>query len=387
MFHLDNETGVPVMPDLPPTQSNEAKWFTEGGNGVAPSWPGSTWFNIIQAEMLNVLAAAGITPDKENLSQLSEAITNLINSDSNTFLKVANNLSEIEAAGPAAVAATWNHLGIGSLLTGALQKANNLSEIKTAGPAAVAQTLKNLDLIGGLSTGAIGRLIAKRSIVSSAVIPKAAGAKWAIIRAWSAGGGGGGAGRTVTAGNASQGWAGQSGSFIEVLVDVSALSNYDCFIGLGGLGGAPSNVNAGNPGLDGGDTTITGILKCPGGKGGQPGVLGTTNNTGIAIVGTALPTATLGTILDSSISDIGAPGAQVGTGPNQSLGCRGGSAPGGLGSVGGQAGRPIDADTDGTGGDGKGHASGGGGGSSVTNTTGYGGGKGTGGFISITEFA
>ncbi|HED0391995.1 TPA: hypothetical protein ACJ75O_003786, partial [Yersinia enterocolitica] len=146
MFHLDNETGVPVMPDLPPTQSNEAKWFTEGGNGVSPSWPGSTWFNIIQAEMLNVLAAAGITPDKENLSQLSEAITNLINSDSNTFLKVANNLSEIEDAGPAAVAAAWNHLGIGALLTGALQKANNLSEIKTAGPAAVAQTLLNLGL-------------------------------------------------------------------------------------------------------------------------------------------------------------------------------------------------------------------------------------------------
>lgn len=268
-----------------------------------------------------------------------------------------------------------------------LQIKKFLSEIKTLGPAAQAETLENLDLIGGLSTGAIGRLIAKRSIVSSAVIPKAAGAKWAIIRAWSAGGGGGGAGRTVTAGNASQGWAGQSGSFIEVLVDVSALSNYDCFIGLGGLGGAPSNVNAGNPGLDGGDTTITGILKCPGGKGGQPGVLGTTNNTGIAIVGAALPTATQGTILDSSVSDIGAPGAQAGTGPNQSLGGRGGSASGGLGSVGGQAGRPIDADTDGTGGDGKGHASGGGGGSSVTNATGYGGGKGTGGFISITEFA
>ncbi|HGC8054796.1 TPA: phage tail protein [Yersinia enterocolitica] len=268
-----------------------------------------------------------------------------------------------------------------------LQIKKFLSEIKTLGPAALTETLENLDLIGGLSTGAIGRLIAKRSITSSGVIPKAAGAKWAIIRAWSAGGGGGGAGRTGTAGNASQGWAGQSGSFIEVLVDVSVLSNYDCFIGLGGLGGAPSNVNAGNPGLDGGDTIITGILRCPGGKGGQPGVLGTTNNTGIATVGTASPTATLGTILDSSISDIGAPGAQVGTGPNQSLGCRGGSAPGGLGSVGGQAGRPIDAGTDGTGGNGNGHAAGGGGGSSVTNTTGYGGGNGTGGFISITEFA
>ncbi|HGL1524544.1 TPA: hypothetical protein ACKBO6_000517 [Yersinia enterocolitica] len=146
MFHLDNETGVPVMPNLPPVQSNTTKWFTEGGNGIPPSWPGEAWFNIIQAEILNVLAAAGITPDKENLSQLSEAITTLISSDSNNFLKVANNLSEIEAAGPAAVAAAWNHLGIGALLTGALQKTNNLSEIKTAGPAAVAATLLNLGL-------------------------------------------------------------------------------------------------------------------------------------------------------------------------------------------------------------------------------------------------
>ncbi|CQH54011.1 hypothetical protein [Yersinia enterocolitica] len=269
----------------------------------------------------------------------------------------------------------------------ALKTTNNLSEIAAAGSVAQAEAQANIGVTGGLGSSVIGRLIAKRSITSTGVIPKATGAKWAIIRAWSAGGGGGGAGRTVTAGNASQGWAGQSGSFIEVLVDVSGLSNYDCSIGLGGTGGAASNVNAGNPGLDGGSTIIAGILICPGGKGGQPGVLGTTNNTGIAIIGTALPTATLGTILDSSVSDIGAPGSQVGTGPNQSLGCRGGSAPGGLGSVGGQAGRPIDAGTDGTGGDGKGHAAGGGGGSSVSNTTGYGGGNGTGGFISITEFA
>ncbi|HIF9037198.1 TPA: hypothetical protein ACX6IL_000310 [Yersinia enterocolitica] len=272
-------------------------------------------------------------------------------------------------------------------ISGFLKSANNLSEIAASGSAAQAVAQANIGVTGGLGASVIGRLIAKRSITSTGVIPKATGAKWAIIRAWSAGGGGGGAGRTVTAGNASQGWAGQSGSFIEVLVDVSGLSNYDCSIGLGGTGGAASNVNAGNPGLDGGSTIIAGILSCPGGKGGQPGVLGTTNNTGIAIIGTALPTATLGTILDSSVSDIGAPGSQVGTGPNQSLGCRGGSAPGGLGSVGGQAGRPIDAGTDGTGGDGKGHAAGGGGGSSVSNTTGYGGGNGTGGFISITEFA
>lgn len=150
MFHLDNETGVPVMPDLPPTQSNEAKWFTEGGNGVSPSWPGSTWFNIIQAEMLNVLAAASITPDKENLSQLSEAIQHLITSgvpdlkDASLTQKgivqlsnATNSNSEILAATPKAVS------DLGALL---LKISNNLSEIKDAGPAAVAQTLANLGL-------------------------------------------------------------------------------------------------------------------------------------------------------------------------------------------------------------------------------------------------
>ncbi|HHW4665521.1 TPA: phage tail protein [Yersinia enterocolitica] len=150
MFHLDNETGVPVMPDLPPTQSNEAKWFTEGGNGVSPSWPGSTWFNIIQAEMLNVLATASITPDKENLSQLSEAIQHLITSgvpdlkDASLTQKgivqlsnATNSNSEILAATPKAVS------DLGALL---LKITNNLSEIKDAGPAAVAQTLLNLGL-------------------------------------------------------------------------------------------------------------------------------------------------------------------------------------------------------------------------------------------------
>ncbi|HFT8241292.1 TPA: tail fiber protein [Yersinia enterocolitica] len=345
----------------------------------------------IQQELISVLTGAGIEIDESKNNQLLESILKLI-IDKTPDLPIASlvlkgivQLSSSVASSSESLAATPKAVKL--VYDAALKSGNHLSEIAVAGSVAQAETQTNIGLTGGLSAGAIGRLIAKRSITSSGVIPKATGAKWAIIRAWSAGGGGGGAGRTVTAGNASQGWAGQSGSFIEVLVDVSTLSNYDCFIGLGGLGGAPSNVNAGNPGLDGGDTTITGILKCPGGKGGQPGVLGTTNNTGIAIVGTALPTATLGTILDSSVSDIGAPGSQVGTGPNQSLGCRGGSAPGGLGSVGGQAGRPIDAGTDGTGGDGKGHAAGGGSGSSVSNTTGYGGGNGTGGFISITEFA
>lgn len=267
------------------------------------------------------------------------------------------------------------------LYSNKLQRTNPFSDIKNDGT--VNTALTNLGL-GYLSSGHI--FLTKRVITSTGKVAKTSGAKWALIRAWSGGGGGGGAGRTVTAGNASQGWAGQSGTYIEIWLNVEALTEYDCTIGLGGKGGAVSMTNAGNPGSDGGATSITGILSCPGGKGGQQGILGTTNNTGIAVVGTELPTATVGTILDRSVADIGAPGAQVGTGPNQSLGSRGGSAPGGIGSVGGQAGRQI-SDGNGTGGNGNGYAAGGGGGASITNSDGFAGGNGTNGVIFIEEFA
>ncbi|EMY4691939.1 TPA: hypothetical protein PXJ53_003293, partial [Yersinia enterocolitica] len=58
-----------------------------------------------------------------------------------TYLQTANNLAEIAAAGPEAVAEAQSNLNLAELLGDALQKANNLSEIKDAGPAAVAQTL------------------------------------------------------------------------------------------------------------------------------------------------------------------------------------------------------------------------------------------------------
>lgn len=270
-----------------------------------------------------------------------------------------------------------------------LSRAAPFAEIKQDGAAAVAVAQKNLDLVGGLGADVFGRLLAKRTITITGKVAKTPGAKWALIRAWSGAGGGGGAGRTITANYASQGWGGQSGSYIELLLNVADLEFYDCVIGAGGKGGLLSMVNTANAGSDGGSTSIAGVLSCPGGKGGQGGILGTTMNTGIAVVGAELPTALRGTILDISVSDIGAPGAQVGAGPNQSLGCRGGTAPGGLGSVGGQGGRQIDTanNNSGRGGDGKGKAAGGGGGASITNSDGFGGGDGGDGVISIQEFA
>lgn len=74
MFGLNNSSGIPVMPALAEKLTENPQWFTEGGNGVEPSWPGADWFNAMQAEILNVLSSAEIEPIPNNLGQLNEAI-------------------------------------------------------------------------------------------------------------------------------------------------------------------------------------------------------------------------------------------------------------------------------------------------------------------------
>ncbi|EOF4706589.1 phage tail protein [Klebsiella oxytoca] len=74
MYHLDNASSVPDMPAINPVLFTGRRWFTEGGDGIQPSYPGADWFNAIQAEMLNVLALASITPDKTQLDQFAQAI-------------------------------------------------------------------------------------------------------------------------------------------------------------------------------------------------------------------------------------------------------------------------------------------------------------------------
>jgi hypothetical protein len=60
MYHVDNSTGVPVMPQPSPVTSETELFFTEGGNGVPPTYPGPDWFNTIQSELLNILRALGL---------------------------------------------------------------------------------------------------------------------------------------------------------------------------------------------------------------------------------------------------------------------------------------------------------------------------------------
>ncbi|WP_275345537.1 hypothetical protein [Klebsiella pneumoniae] len=81
MYHLDNTSGVPEMPEPKEQQSNTPRWFGESQEQGGISWPGADWFNTVQAELLNLLAAANLPPDKKSFDQLSRAIPVLSDSE------------------------------------------------------------------------------------------------------------------------------------------------------------------------------------------------------------------------------------------------------------------------------------------------------------------
>lgn len=74
MYHLDNTSGVPEMPEPKEQQSISPRWFGESVEQGGISWPGADWFNTVQAELLNLLKEANISPDKKAYNQLSQAI-------------------------------------------------------------------------------------------------------------------------------------------------------------------------------------------------------------------------------------------------------------------------------------------------------------------------
>lgn len=86
MYHLDNTSGVPEMPEPKEQQSITPKWFGESVEQGGISWPGADWFNIIQAELLNLLHAAGVSPEKNSFDQLSRAVPELSSAKVKDFM-------------------------------------------------------------------------------------------------------------------------------------------------------------------------------------------------------------------------------------------------------------------------------------------------------------
>ncbi|GCT02058.1 phage tail fiber [Escherichia coli] len=110
MYHVDNSTGVPVMPQPSPVTSETALFFTEGGNGVPPTYPGPDWFNTIQSELLNILSDAGLDPDKMDNTQILAALKKL-------FLSRSNPFGDIKKDGAVAIATALSNLGLGGIAT------------------------------------------------------------------------------------------------------------------------------------------------------------------------------------------------------------------------------------------------------------------------------
>ena len=108
MFHLDNNSGIDVMPRIKQTLSRLVKWFTEGDSQTPPSYPGADWFNIVQAELLNVLKDAEIEPDKAQLNQLSSSIKKMILSEKVKLSSAVNSSEEDQAATSLAVKNTYD---------------------------------------------------------------------------------------------------------------------------------------------------------------------------------------------------------------------------------------------------------------------------------------
>jgi len=85
MFGLDNTSGVSVMPPIADKLNANPLWFTEGGGGDAPSYPGKDWFNAIQAEIVNFIVASGLTPNKTDLTQITQAVLKNIQKSASLF--------------------------------------------------------------------------------------------------------------------------------------------------------------------------------------------------------------------------------------------------------------------------------------------------------------
>jgi hypothetical protein len=76
-------TNPPALP------SSYSTGYPSGGNpatGTPATAPGPYWYYQVQAEMANVLSAAGITPSRTSLSQLSAAVTALAAAESDSRL-------------------------------------------------------------------------------------------------------------------------------------------------------------------------------------------------------------------------------------------------------------------------------------------------------------
>ncbi|WP_163637802.1 hypothetical protein [Morganella morganii] len=142
MFGLDNKSGINVMPPIAPADSQTPLWFTEGGAGLSATYPGQDWFNQIQAELLNVLNEAGITPEKGRLNQLSQSIKAIISKDYATKSDVDKKLDKEKVTN--SLIDSREHVTSSALLVAELKKKQPAGKYQPEGDYATVDELKKI---------------------------------------------------------------------------------------------------------------------------------------------------------------------------------------------------------------------------------------------------
>jgi len=85
MFRIDTATAALLKAAYPAEGPEKYFQDTDGAGGtIIPAW----WFTQIQEEITNVIEDAGITPDKSDDSQLSAAITAMIDAKRPNYVAV-----------------------------------------------------------------------------------------------------------------------------------------------------------------------------------------------------------------------------------------------------------------------------------------------------------
>jgi hypothetical protein len=101
-FGFDGPNGVAIKPTY--GAAGAPKWFTGGDPTGSPpvdaSNPGADWFNMVTGEMLAVLTAAGVSPDKANDAQIAAALVAMFG---------ATPLAYVTAGATTVTAPAWAH--------------------------------------------------------------------------------------------------------------------------------------------------------------------------------------------------------------------------------------------------------------------------------------
>ncbi|EKN3941930.1 hypothetical protein NUF95_001551, partial [Yersinia enterocolitica] len=188
-------------------------------------------------------------------------------------------------------------------ISGFLKSANNLSEIAAAGSVAQAAAQANIGLTASKFSGRL--MGVPRVITSSGTYTATAGTTFVIVEQI----GGGGASGNIPATNASQysiTTPASMGAYAKAYFG-SGFNGVSCIIGAGAAGSSSA-------GGKGGDTSFGSLLVCPGGPGSQSGAIGVLPVVTGGPSGPTTPTISGGTLMESSYGQLTPPAACVASG-------------------------------------------------------------------------